>query len=318
MSNEILFLRDPATESEVRILPWFGFNCYRFAVKHRGQFVDLLWSQSGIESGEARASGSGIPILFPFPGRISGTVFKWENKQYQLTAGDGRGNAIHGFVLNRPWRVIESSAQRAVGQFQASIDDEALLTCWPADFRITVTYELHGNELRSTLLVENPDERTLPYGLGTHPYFQLPLGGQNAADCVVKLPVRSYWELHDMLPTGRELPLPEASVLRAGRRFADMQYDTVMAGLEFNNGQCVAEIQDPQSDLCLQQSFDRTFRECVVYTPPHREAICIEPYTCVPGSFQMDRAKINAGMRLLQPGDSFETTIRIAARDASL
>ena len=58
-------------------------------------------------------------------------------------------------------------------------------------------------------------------------------------------------------------------------------------------------------------SFDRAFRECVVYTPPHREAICIEPYTCVPDSLQLERQGVNAGLRVLAPGESFQTRIDI-------
>jgi aldose 1-epimerase len=230
-----------------------------------------------------------------------------------LTEGDGRGNAIHGFVLNRPWRVIEQTDRRVVGQFQSSVDDPDVLKQWPADFRITVSYELTGTELHSRLVVENPDTRPLPCGLGTHPYFRLPLGGSRGDACIVKLPVTSFWELDQMLPTGRELPLPEAASLRAGRAFGEMKYDTVMSGLEFAEGKCVTEINDPESGLVVRQSFDDTFRECVIYTPPHREAICIEPYTCVPGGFQLPTPMRNAGLRVLQPGASFQAVITIRA-----
>jgi aldose 1-epimerase len=62
----------------------------------------------------------------------------------------------------------------------------------------------------------------------------------------------------------------------------------------------------------MTQRFDGVFRECVVYTPPHREAICIEPYTCVPGALELDRRGIAAGLRMVPPGDSFRAVVEIS------
>ena len=92
-------------------------------------------------------------------------------------------------MLNRPWRVIEHTPQRVVGQFQASLDDPSLLTRWPADFRLTVAYELSGNRLRAQIEAHNPDSKPLPMGLGLHPYFRVPIApGGRAEDCRITMP----------------------------------------------------------------------------------------------------------------------------------
>ena len=78
-------------------------------------------------------------------------------------------NAIHGFVMNRPWRVLEQTQNRVVGEFHAGRDDRSLLTLWPADFRIQVTYELRNTTLSSVIEVSNPDSQPLPCGLGDPP-----------------------------------------------------------------------------------------------------------------------------------------------------
>ena len=70
-----------------------------------------------------------------------------------------------------------------------------------------------------------------------------------------------------------------------------------------------ATIADPESGHQVSVTFDRAFRECVVYTPPHREAICIEPYTCVPDAFRLERDGVNAGLRVLSPGESFQAHV---------
>ena len=310
MSIECIELRDSASGATARVLAGFGFNCFEFLVPHQGRAVDVLWSAAGFETGAERASGSGIPLLFPFPGRISGKTLHWDGGQYPLTGDDGRGNAIHGFVLDRPWRVIEANERFVEGQFQASIDDPQLLSHWPADFRIAVRYQLLGTRLECVLRIENPDDKPLPCGLGIHPYFRVPLGGANADDVQVRLPVSRRWELVDMQPTGVCVPLADGPALQAGRRFADIQFDDVFAGLAFgDDGLCRASLRDPASGLALRLEFDQTFRECVVYTPAHREAICIEPYTCVPNAAALQARGVDSGLRVLAPGESFDARI---------
>ena len=173
---KIVELHDPSTGSNARILTSFGFNCFEFRGCVDGESIDVLWSEDRFETGECRASGSGIPILFPFPGRIQGTKFSWKGREFLLEAGDGCGNAIHGFVHDRPWRIVEQTKNSVVGQFQASVDDATLLDHWPSDFCVTATYSLEKNRLTCTFLIENRGDETLPCGLGTHPYFNVPLG----------------------------------------------------------------------------------------------------------------------------------------------
>ena len=306
MGVETITLTDSTSGATASVLAGLGFNCFALNLVYDGQPIPVIWSEAGFETGLHRASGSGNPIQFPYPGRIQGQTLNWQGREYPLEGDDSRGNALHGFVLTRPWRVIERAADRVVGQFQAAVDDPQLLDRWPADFRITATYELSEGELRTVYRVDNPDQRPLPCGLGLHPYFCVPLGGKAANDCRVQLPVTKRWELVDMLPTGTTLPVENAERFWAGLPFEDMAFDDVFAGLEFDEDLCTCRIVDPHSGLRLQVQFDRAFRECVVYNPPHREAVCIEPYTCVPNASELQAAGVDSGWRVLQPGESFE------------
>lgn len=198
-----------------------------------------------------------------------------------------------------------------VGQFQASEDDPTILEQWPADFRVTATYELSGNRLASTFLFENPDDKPLPCGFGTHPYFRLPLGGSSGESCLVTIPATEHWELVDMLPTGECRALEAAAAYQRGLRFGDMTFDDVFGGLVFSGGECTSQIIDPSSNTQLSMCFDGSFRELVVYTPPHRGAVCVEPYTCVPGTVGLDMPGVDFGLRVLQPGKSFTSRVNL-------
>jgi D-hexose-6-phosphate mutarotase len=146
MTLKPITIFDPRSGARAKILPAIGFNCYSFEVQAEYGPIEVLWSADDFLTGQGKPSHSGIPLLFPFGGRIPS--FRYEGKSYSLDAGDGQGNAIHGFVLTRPWRVTEHSDHRVGATFQASIDDQALLSLWPADFRIR--HSTRCREMRSS------------------------------------------------------------------------------------------------------------------------------------------------------------------------
>jgi aldose 1-epimerase len=249
---------------------------------------------------------------------LEGTRFDYDGKTYTLNAADGRGNAIHGFVLDRPWQVVEHSSRRIVGRFQASEVDPDILNRWPSDWVLEVEYTIGGNRLASRATVMNAGDVRLPFGFGSHGYFRVPFGGAGSADGYrVTVPAASYFELVDMLPTGRILPAKDNRALASGLAFAEAQLDDVFTGLDFADGVCRTTIDDTFGGRQLTVEFDEACRHCVVYNPPHREAICIEPYTCVPDAYRLSCHAIDTGLRVLEPGESFSTTSAIAFANSS-
>jgi aldose 1-epimerase len=310
MALEIVEITDPGG-ARAKILPGIGFNCYSFEAPTTAGPLEVLWSAPDFTTGSGRPSGSGIPLMFPFAGRIRGTSFRFEGREYTLEAGDGLGNAIHGFVIGRPWRVTQRSANRVEGQFQASLDDPSLLKHWPADFRISVSYQVTGNKLVSEIAIDNPDSRPLPFGFGTHPYFRVPLGGVSGADCRVRVGVDTSWDLEGLLPTGKKSSPAVVAELSRGMPMSAMKLDHVFGGLKFDNHRLATTVHDPHSKHTMTMTFDDQFTACVVYNPPQREAVCIEPYTTVPDPFNLREQGIDPNLRVLAPGLSFRTRIEI-------
>jgi aldose 1-epimerase len=313
MNIQVVQITDRDSGSRARVLVGQGFNCFSWQPVLEDGPREMLWAAAEFEAGNTRPSGSGIPLLFPFPGRISGTAFQFNGREYQLEPGDAFGNAIHGFVFNRPWRVVEQTEAHVVGEFQASVDDATILERWPADFRIRVSYEIRGRELLSDIRYDNSGDGPLPCGFGTHAYFRLPLTeGVVAADTVVTAPVHTFWELDRMIPTGQIQPVPADVNLASGLRLGDHQFDTEFTDMRPDaNGLLRTQLSDPTNGRTLTQTFDTSFTQCVVYTPPHREAICLEPYTCVPDAIPLSAAGHKTGLQILKPGESRKTTIRL-------
>jgi aldose 1-epimerase len=139
-----------------------------------------------------------------------------------------------------------------------------------------------------------------------------------AADCLVQAPAHEMWPLVESLPTGDRRPLGPAQNLNTPRRFGDLQLDDVLTGLSSKPG------ADGLRDCGVLRSGAATlrllgspaFRELVVFTPPHRQAFCIEPYTCTTDAVNLQARGVDAGWLTLAPGEHWTAVfeMRVATR----
>jgi aldose 1-epimerase len=320
----VYVLEDSTGGSRAEIWPAFGFNCYCWQVARDGRRFDFLYADPQL-FGNSSPTRSGIPVLFPFPNRLRDGRFSWEGKTYQLPLNDSAGkNAIHGFACRRPWRVAEQGADATgawvVGEFRGSRDAPEARTLWPADYELRLTYRLGADRLRLTATVRNPDTGTLPFGLGYHPYFRVAPTGGSGEDCRVTASAAWYWELCDALPTGVRLPVDEARNLNGWRRYADLHLDDVLTELPTHgppgpSGLYVRGAVREGSDavvVCLLTSAD--FRELVAFTPAHRQAVCLEPYTCTTDALNLQQGGIGAGLQVLPPGATWVGVVELRAQ----
>jgi aldose 1-epimerase len=308
----VIEIRDAATGSSARILPDLGFNCFQFQAVVGHKLVEVLDALPGFESGTIKASSSGIPLLFPFPNRIRKGQFNWRGESYSLPGTDKWQNAIHGLCFDRPWRVTAKGEDFVTGEFQLSVDAPDRVGYWPADFILEVDYELIGPRLRANFRITNPGDRDLPWGLGTHPYFKLPLAGGRVEDCTVDAPARKLWELVDCLPTGQTITPPDDKELFDGAYVTALKLDDVYTDLDYDGPQFDLLVIDEASGIQITQTCPPIFREVVAFTPPNRGAVCLEPYTCVTDAINLAAQGIDSGLRVLAPGTEFHTWIDIA------
>jgi aldose 1-epimerase len=292
----------------LEVWPALGFNAYRWCV----QGHELLYADPGLFE-DGRPTRSGIPVLFPFPNRIRAGAYTWNGKSYQLPlTGDGGKSAIHGFACRSAWRVIDEGADAAstwiTGEFQISRDAPAALPVWPADARLRLTYRLSPGRLRIQAVVDCPGGDALPFGLGYHPYFLLaPFGGESA---VFTSPATQFWELQDSLPTGVRHPVSDQRDLRPGHPIAGLKLDDVLTALPATG--VVGSVRSVSGTAALQVLASPDFREAVVFTPPHRQAVCLEPYTCTTDAINLEQRGIDAGWRVLPPGQSWQGVVELA------
>lgn len=314
----VYVLEDRAARAQAWVAPSLGFNAYRFSVEPDDHEVGIIEPPPTLDDLEANPSRYGTPVLFPFPGRVPHGRFTFNGREYELERRVANGHAIHGFVYDRPWQVIGSGTSAhdgavLVGRFESQSFPE-LARQYPSAFRFDLTCRLRGWSLEMEARAENVGREPLPLGYGLHPYFHAPIDhGESAGGCVIQVPVTRRWELVDLLPTGRLLPMEEdlaSGVSLEGRTFDDVYTGVILDG---DISRCV--LTDTKARLAVTVEADRGFREWVVYTPP-RPAVCFEPYTCVPDALNLQPRGIDAGLIVLEPGEWRSWTARISVRKA--
>jgi aldose 1-epimerase len=312
-----VYVLEDGAGGRAEVWPALGFNCYRWQVQRDGQALELLYAAPDLFH-NGRPTRSGIPILFPFPNRIRDGRFTWDGHDYQLPQDDpAKKNAIHGFAVHHPWRVAAHGADAAsawiTGVFRCSQDAPDSRALWPADHEIQLTYRLSAGSLRLEAEIYNPDRINLPFGLGYHPYFRMPFTSVGAADdCLLTVPARSLWKLEESLPTGERLPVDASCDLNRPRRFGDLNVDTVLTDLPSASAEMPerAALQGaPGATLRLHCGPE--FRELVVFVPPHRQAFCVEPYTCTTDAINLQARGVEAGWRVLSPGQHWRAVVEL-------
>src|SRR5262249_5316321 len=238
--------------------------------------------------------------------------FVWEGHEYQLPRNDStQRNAIHGYAPRNWWSVIDHGANEVSAWVTSSFEVHPYNyqdRRWPAGGILELTIRLIGTAVRYEATVMNKDNRrSLPFGLGYHPYFVA------TPDCLVQTPARSRWLLQDSLPTGDREPLPPNLDLREPRPAEGLALDDVYTDFpdvvpDRDGLVDRGRIEYPGAGV-LRVRTSPAFRELVLFTPPHRQAVCLEPYTCPTDAVNLTNAGMKVGWQVLQPGERWEGVV---------
>lgn len=122
------------------------------------QGTEYLWQ------GDPQYWPDRAPTLFPFIGRLTNNSYRFRGKTYPM--------GIHGFAAASEFSPVEQSSDRLVLSLSSSI---VTLVQYPFDFSLEITYQLKGSTVEITYQVRNLDSKTMPFGIGGHPGFRVPL-----------------------------------------------------------------------------------------------------------------------------------------------
>lgn len=104
------------------------------------------------------------PNLFPYVARLNQGIYTLEGKTYSMP--------IHGFAPKAEF-TLEAQTGDSMTFLLESTPER--LEMYPFPFRYHLCYKLDGSTLRAEITVENLGEKTMYFGLGGHPGFNVPL-----------------------------------------------------------------------------------------------------------------------------------------------
>lgn len=169
------------------------------------------------------------PVLFPIVGKVNGGKYRAEGKEYSLPQ--------HGFARTTDFWLVDATANTLTFALESNA---TTLKVYPYKFRLEISFELIGNEVKNRWKVANVDDKTIYFSIGAHPAICCPISyRENFDDCYLKfnaaeksarLPLAANGALtHDRIPTldGTELALNYELFKGDALVFDDLKSDEV-------------------------------------------------------------------------------------------
>ena len=237
-----------------------------------------LWSikdQTGQEylwQGEESTWKNRATNLFPFCGRMTDGVYTYQGQSYPME--------IHGFAKGMEFT---AEGQKPDAVTLDITDNAETYAVYPFHFRFLVRYELSGQTIKYSYIVENKDDKTMYFAVGGHPGFQLPIDkGLSFEDYEISFTreeVKQILLSPQYFMTREEVVCPAVKNGRMALRHDLFDLDALILR---EMGKEVL-IRSEKAAAKIRVAFpDMTY--LAIWHRPHTEAgfVCIEPWSSLP------------------------------------
>ena len=248
------------------------------------------------------------PTLFPFIGRLWENSYRYRGKTYSM--------GIHGFAAASDFAPIEQSGSHVLLSCTSTI---ASLVRYPFDFTFNVTYRLVKNTLQITYCVRNQGRDVMPFGIGGHPGFRVPLmEGERFEDYVLEFSTPCQPDRVGFTPqvylSGRDEAYPLEEDRRIALRHDLFDDDAIIlknmareVTLRSTAGSRFIRLSYPQMDYLGIWHWPKT-------DAPY---VCIEPWSSLPARQGIvEEFSCKSDLIHLLPGKTYENTWTITIGDA--
>ena len=287
----------------------------RASVVQRGGALQS-YSVAGVEIVDGFADDERPPafngaVLAPWPNRIRDGRWSWRGRGHQLPVTEpGTGSALHGLASDVWWQP-ESVSADAVTLGVAIVPAAG----YPFPVRLSVTWSLSDDGLSCRLGALNTGAEAAPFGVATHPFFQLP--GARVDDLLLRLPAGQWLETDaNLLPValrpaaGTDHDFIEFRSLRGAR--LDTAFTAVSPDFD---GTSTAVLSAGGSAVTIWAEPDFTWWQ--IYTSDYFEAgsdrfrrsLAVEAMTCGPDAFNS-----RADLIVLEPGVAWSAAWGVRVR----
>lgn len=227
--------------------------------------------------------------LVPWSNRITQGGFDYDDTFYPIRANrTAEHYPIHGDGWLQAWQV----AERADDRIKLALESRGF-DGNPYHYRSTQTFLLLPDGLQIDLTVTNTGQKTLPFGLGLHPYFNRNAGTR------LQFKSEGIWLCgDDPIPTQHTTNFPPGWDYNAP---APLPPDAPLIDNCYTGWNGKARIEYPDRGLALTMVMPDCNGYTLFYRAPGRDFFCLEPVTHPIDAFHMHDFP---GMAFLAHGDS--------------
>ncbi|MEM2905157.1 MAG: hypothetical protein QW587_05395 [Candidatus Bathyarchaeia archaeon] len=271
---------------------------------HTGEPLDVIQGHETPESLRERGPLAGSVPLIPWANRVHRARYRFLGREYLLPVNTGEGNAIHGFLFDKPWRVTSGR----------STSNAACLTCeyvlrerglpgYPFKLLARIDFQLSSDGFRTVTTVMNIGRVKLPLTVGFHPYLKAgPTKDGKIDSCRLTIPAAKRLEFREMIPTGRLKPVEGTAYdFRTPRLIGETRFDDGFTALSYSDGIASVKLYNETLGFGVELWQDRAYGFLQVYTPPHRQSVAVEPMSGAADAFNN-----GMGLIILEPGATFK------------
>lgn len=235
------------------------------------------------------------PVLFPVCGMPLGQQVMIDGVSYPM--------AQHGFASHFDFEIVKRGEDFVD---LALVSNDNCKAFYPFDFVLHVVYTLRENGFRTDFIVENKGDRVMPFCVGAHPGFNVPMeDGAAYTDYQLIFPYqeqgRNLLVTENGLIDGEEIiPLENGTTLALSHDYFDQKDSLVFAGMRSRS----VELVHKQSGKGIRVSYPK-MEVLVIWSMPgtNSDYVCIEPWHGMPGRVtESGKFEDKSFVTLLQPG----------------
>ncbi len=256
--------------------------------------TEYLWQ------GDPQYWGDRAPNLFPFIGRLTNNSYKYLGKVYPM--------GIHGFAAGKEFSPVTHTQTAVTLELRS---DPQIAESYPFAFVLQITYALQADTVAITFHVENQGANTMPFGIGGHPGFRVPLqDGECFEDYYLEFGTPCQPDRVGFTPAVYLNGHDEAYPLREDK-FLDLRHDLFDEdAIILKNMAREVTLRSKKSGRGVQVSYaDLPYLGIWHWPKTHAPYVCIEPWSSLPSRQDVvEEFTCKSDLLQLAPGNTYETT----------
>ena len=239
-------------------------------------------------------------MLFPFIGRLTDNSYQYHGKVYPM--------GIHGFAASSEFTPVEKGEDFVTLELCSTLQTKSQ---YPFDFSLKTTYALQDDTLKITYCVNNPGNCSLPFAIGGHPGFNVPLvDGEHFEDYKLTFGQACRPDRVGFTPQVYLSGVDEVYPLEKGTEIA-LRHDLFDEdAIILKNMAREVTLQSTVSGRGVRVSYpDMPYLGIWHWPKTDAPYVCIEPWTSLPARQDVvEEFSCKSDMIQLAPGKTYETT----------